>query len=67
LALLLGESGAQQVAAVVRGAEMSIVNLCEVVTKLSEGGADPDLVYGIAISYGVRVQAFREDHSIEVA
>ncbi|OJY52419.1 MULTISPECIES: type II toxin-antitoxin system VapC family toxin [unclassified Sphingomonas] len=67
LALLLGESGAQQVAAVVRGAEMSIVNLCEVVARLSEGGADPGAVYGIAISYGVRVQAFREAHAIEVA
>lgn len=67
LALLLGESGAEQVAAVVRGSEISIVNLCEVVTKLAEGGADPDAVYGIAVSYGVRVQSFREAHAIEAA
>jgi len=67
LALLLEETGAEQVAAAIRGSEISIVNLCEVVTKLAEGGADPDPVYGIAVSYGVRVQAFREAHAIEAA
>lgn len=67
LALLLEETGAEQVAAAIRGSEISIVNLCEVVTKLTESGADPDAVYGIAVSYGVRVQAFREAHALEVA
>jgi len=67
LALLLEETGAEQVAAAIRGSEISIVNLCEVVTKLAESGADPDAVYGIAVSYGVRVQAFREVHALEVA
>lgn len=54
-------------AGAIRGSDISIVNLCEVVTKLTEGGADPEAVYGIAVSYGVRVQAFREAHALEVA
>ncbi len=67
LALLLEERGAERVAAAMRQSEMSIVNMSEVVTKIAEAGGDPDETFGIVVSYGVRVQAFREAHAIEVA
>ena len=67
LALLLDEEGAAVVASVVRGAEISIVNLCEVFTKTAEAGGDIDAADAIVIAYGVRVRAFREAHAMETA
>jgi ribonuclease VapC len=67
LALLLEEAGAAQVMAAIRHSEISIVNMCEVITKVAERGGDPDEAYGIIVSYGVKVREFREAHAIEVA
>lgn len=41
LALSLGEPGAEQVADVLADAVISAVNLCEVLTRLADLGADP--------------------------
>lgn len=67
LALMLRESGAEQVGAVVREAEMSIVNLAEVFTRFAESGASADEIASDIPRYGVRIRAFREAHAIEVA
>jgi PIN domain nuclease of toxin-antitoxin system len=67
LALLLGEPGADAVAELIRDAEMSIVNLCEVMTKTVEAGGDAAEVNEIMLSYGTRIRAFREAHAIEAA
>lgn len=67
LALLLEEPGADTVAAVIREAEMSIVNLCEVMTKAAESGGEAQAVNEIIRTYGVRIRAFHEAHAIEAA
>lgn len=67
LALLLAEPGAEMVEPVIRGAEVSIVNFCEVLTKTAEAGGDIQATDAILISYGIRIRAFRETHAIEAA
>lgn len=67
LALLLEEPGADAVAEVIRVAELSIVNLCEVLTKTVESGGDAQGVNRIIGSYGTRIRAFDEAHAIEAA
>lgn len=67
LALLLAEPGAEMVEPVIRGAEVSIVNFCEVLTKTAEAGGDIQATDAILISYGIRISAFREAHAIEAA
>ena len=67
LALLLGEPGADIVAEAIRDAEMSIVNLCEVMTKTVESGGDAQGVSEIIRAYGARIRAFHEAHAVEAA
>lgn len=67
LALLLDERGTDVVAPLTQGAELSIVNMCEVLTRFAAGGIDPDAIYPIVMSYDIRISAFREAHAIEAA
>lgn len=67
LALLLGEKGAAVVADVIRGADVSIVNLCEVLTKTAEAGGDITATDAILQSYGINVRAFGDAHAKEAA
>lgn len=67
LALLLDEPGATAVEPVVRGAEVSIVNLCEVLTKAAEAGGNVEATNAILLSYGINIMAFHEAHAIEAA
>lgn len=67
IALMLREHGAEQVGAVVRESEMSIVNLAEVLTRCTEAGVSADAIASEVSGYGVRIRAFREAHAIEVA
>lgn len=67
LAVLLEEPGADLVAPHMRGAEVSIINVGEVLAKAAERGADPDAVQVILDSYMFRVRAFRSAHAIAAA
>jgi len=67
LALLLDEEGAQIVSPITRESQMSIVNLCEVLTKTADGGGDLDATNAIILSWGIRIRSFREGHALEVA
>jgi len=67
LALLLAENGAEMVEQAIRGAEVSIVNLCEVFTKTAEAGGDIKATGAILLSYGIKVRAFHDAHAIEAA
>lgn len=67
LALLLQEEGAETVAPVTRTAELSIVNLCEVLTKTAEAGGDINATESIIASFGIRVRAFHDYHALEAA
>ena len=67
LAVLLEERGAENVIPHMRGADMSIVNVCEVLTKSAEHGGDVNTVERILTSYHIRVRAFRIGHALEVA
>lgn len=67
LALLLDEPGATTVEPVVRGAEVSIVNLCEVLTKAVEAGGNVEGTKAILLSYGITVMAFHEAQAMEAA
>ncbi|OYW21347.1 MULTISPECIES: type II toxin-antitoxin system VapC family toxin [unclassified Sphingomonas] len=67
LALLLDEPGATAVEPVVRGAEVSIVNLCEVLTKAAEAGGNIEGTKAILLSYGITVMAFHEAQAMEAA
>ena len=63
LAELLEEAGADVVATQMVGAEVSIVNICEVQTKSAEQGGDVDEVRCVLGGYALRVRAFREIHA----
>jgi PIN domain nuclease of toxin-antitoxin system len=67
LAVLLGEDGRENVEPHLPGAEMSIVNLCEVLTTTVEKGGEPEVAERVIASYGVRIRAFREAHAMEAA
>ncbi|MHA6723556.1 type II toxin-antitoxin system VapC family toxin [Sphingomonas sp. RS2018] len=67
LAVLLDETGADEVVANLSGSEMSIINACEVLTKTAAQGGDPEGTMDIIVAYGIRVRAFREGHAIRVA
>lgn len=67
LAVLLGEDGKDMVEPHLRGGEMSIVNLCEVLTTTVEKGGDPEIAQSAIIEYGVRIRAFSDAHAIEAA
>ncbi|OYY63251.1 type II toxin-antitoxin system VapC family toxin [Sphingomonas sp. 28-62-11] len=67
LALLLDEPGATAVEPVVRGAEVSIVNLCEVLTKAAEAGGNIEGTKAILLSYGITIMAFHEAQAMEAA
>lgn len=67
LAVLLEEPGAEVVIAEMQGAEISIVNYCEVLTKSVEQGGDLDEVERIVRTFMLRIRAFREAHALEVA
>lgn len=67
LAVLLEEPGMEKVIPHLNGAEVSIVNICEVLTKSAEQDGDVDEVERILRSYRLRVRSFREAHAMEVA
>ena len=67
LAVLNREKGADLVIAHLRAAEVSIVNLCEVLVKAAENGADVDRTQQILDSFHFRTRAFREGHAMENA
>lgn len=67
LAVLLEEPGAETVIAEMQGAEIPIINYCEVLTKSVEQGGDLDEVERIVRTYLLRIRAFREGHALEVA
>ncbi|WP_174273767.1 type II toxin-antitoxin system VapC family toxin [Sphingomonas bacterium] len=67
LAVLNREPGADVVKAHMRTAEASIINVCEVLTKVAEVGVDPAEAQAILQSFGFRTRAFRDAHAIEVA
>ena len=54
LAVLLDEDGADTVIPHLRDAEVSIVNVAEVLAKSAEQGADVDVVQRVLDSYGFR-------------
>lgn len=67
LAVLLDEPGAAFVSDQMRGAEISIVNVCEVLTKAVEAGQTADEVMRILDTYRFRTRAFRLAHAMESA
>jgi len=67
LAVLQGEDGADVVAPHLRDAEVSIINVGEVLAKAVEQGGDVDVVQAILRSYGFRTRAFREAHARQSA
>ncbi len=67
MAVLLNEQGADVVGPHLRDAEVSIVNVCEVLTKAVEQGADVDIVQQTLTTYGFRTRAFRDAHARQSA
>lgn len=67
LALLLREKGADFVVERLEAAEASIVNVCEVMVRAAEAGADVERTRVLIERWGVRVRAFREAHAVKNA
>lgn len=67
LAVLLDEDGAAMVRPVLGQAEISIINVCEVLTKSAEQGADLQVVEDVLASFRFRTRAFREAHARQSA
>lgn len=67
LAVLHKEPGADLVIRHMRGAHVSVVNICEVLTKAAEHGADAVVTLDILNSYGFRTRAFRDADAVAAA
>lgn len=67
LAVLLDEDGAEVVGPHLRGGDVSIINVCEVLTKAVEQGGDVDHVQRALDGYHFRTRAFRDEHVRQVA
>jgi PIN domain nuclease of toxin-antitoxin system len=64
LAVILDEPGKNMVMPYLSGAELSVVNLAEVYTKLIEFGAVPDDIKGYVDQYQLRIRSFGEAHAL---
>jgi PIN domain nuclease of toxin-antitoxin system len=67
LAVLLDEQGAAKVIPHLRDAEVSIVNVAEVLAKAAEKGADVDLTQDALDQFGFRTCDFRNAHARQSA
>jgi PIN domain nuclease of toxin-antitoxin system len=67
LAVLYDERGADFVVERMRGADISVVNVGEVLTRAVEGGADADRTLQILLSYQLRIRPFTETHAVQAA
>jgi PIN domain nuclease of toxin-antitoxin system len=67
MALMLAESGAEQVSAVIRGSLMSAVNVSESCARGVERGASAEDVLTILHEYEVRIVAFDLRQALEAA
>lgn len=67
LAVLLDEPGADQVLPMMPGAELSAVNLGEILTKVAERGGSPEEARRQIGSFGMKISAFGEDDAAAVA
>jgi len=63
LALIFGEQGAAEVAAVLPGACFGLVNLAEVISKLCEHGMPAEIGHNAVRSLGVRLMPFTEEQA----
>lgn len=64
LALLLGEPGAERVAATLPGARLSTVNLAEIISKLCEKGMPTDQAYMAVESLGIEIVPFTAGQAV---
>lgn len=67
MALMLGETGADTVAGIIRGSRMSAVNVSECCARGVERGASADAVLAILESYEITVVPFDLSYAIEAA
>lgn len=67
MALMLGETGADIVAGIVRGSRMSTVNVTECCARGVERGASAEAVLGIIGSYEITVVPFDLPMALEAA
>lgn len=67
LAVLLDERGAEVVIPQMRGAHISIINICEVLTKSIEQGGQLEAAKAMLDGFELRVRSFRDAHAMEVA
>lgn len=67
LALLLGEPGAEQVAAVLDDARISAVNLAEVLTRFVDRGADPDEAGAQLLALHLAVEPVTAEQAVAMA
>lgn len=64
LAVMLGETGADAVHAVLARAQIGAVNLSEVVAKLQERGVPDDVIDQSLADLGLSVVAFNSEHAV---
>jgi ribonuclease VapC len=67
LALMLEERGADVMRAAPPGSEISMINLAEVLTRLTKIGHSPDVALEKVRRMPLRIRAFRDAHALEVA
>lgn len=67
LALVLEERGADRVRDTPAGSEMSVINLGEVLTRLTALGRDPEEALERILRMPIRIRKFREEHALAVA
>lgn len=67
LAVLLDEPGADKVVPIMSGAELSAVNLGEILTKVAERGGAPEEARRQIESFGMKISAFEGGDAAAVA
>ena len=67
LAAILDEPGGNVAHDAMGDGHISIVNLCEVLSKLTEAGIEVEAARAMVGRFELRVRAFREGHAFEIA
>jgi len=67
LALLLGETGGDVVEQRIESACISTVNLCEVITKLLDGGASPDAMGQRIAALDLDIRPFEQEQALHAS
>lgn len=67
LAMILNEPGAEEAFSLIETSEISIVNVCEIYSRLAEAGVPTDAAEKLVAKFGLQMRAFTDAHARRAA